>query len=391
MRSPDSGSSVLLVAALRHGHLGVLLLILALAIGCTPEKQKELKPGAKAIILTGIVAAVEESEVTSPISGLVSQVLVDTGQKVQAKQVIVRIDPTPYQAETSRAEAALSITRANLARARSGASDAELAEARAEVERVKQELERQRRLAALPTPAADYERAGIILDNAKARLERAYSLFARRLVSKPELESAQNEYADAWQRYQAALDVLEGREAVRDSDVRIAEARYSATRARLDGLEAGGGKDERIASARAQVRQAEADVSRARYNQEQTNVVAPITGIVTEVKARVGEKVGERAALVTITNIDRVQVKADLSPGLLPHVRPGQPTTVTINTVPPTIVPATVQKIQPVADPKTQSLGLTLVVANPGLRFQPGFTARVEIPVGPAPASGAQK
>jgi multidrug resistance efflux pump len=386
------GRQRVLREATRRGRrrLGVFLAILVLAAGCTPEKQKELKAGEKSIILPGTVLPLQDAEVGSPLSGLVSHVLVEPGQRVQATQVVVRIDPTPYRAETSKAEAALAMARANLARARAGASDAELAEARAEVERVKQELDRQRRLAALPTHAADYERAGIILDNAKARLERLYALFARRLASRPELESAQNEYADAWQRHQAALDALEGREAVRDSDVRIAEARYSASRARLEGLEAGGGKEERIASARAQVRQAEADVTRARYNQEQTNVVAPIGGIVTEVKASVGGKVDERSPLVSITNIDRVQVKADLSPGLLPHVRPGQPATVTINTVPPTVVPATIQKIQPVADPKTQSLGLTIVVANPGLKFQPGFTARVEIPVGPPPA-GAPK
>jgi hypothetical protein len=41
-----------------------------------------------------------------------------------------------------------------------------------------------------------------------------------------------------------------------------------------------------------------------------------------------------------------------------------------------------------VADPKTQSLGLTLILANPDFKFQPGFTARVEILVDRKPAGG---
>ena len=114
---------------------------------------------------------------------------------------------------------------------------------------------------------------------------------------------------------------------------------------------------------------------------EQTAIKAPFAGFVTEVMVQPGLKVYEGRPLLHVADITRVKVAANLSPGLLPYVHIGQKAQVTVNTVPPTNVPATVAQIQPVADPKTQSLGLTLILPNPDFKFQPGYTARVEIPV----------
>jgi len=370
--------------------LGPVSLALALLGGCAPEKQVELKAGEKAIVLTGSVSPVQEAEVASPIAAVVEQVLVEPGKRVRAKEVLVRLDPATFKADVLRAEAALAQARANLAQTRSGSSGAERAEARAEVDRLRYELERQKRLAALPATGTDSEQAGIILENARAKLERAYSLFARRLASRLEIEAAQNEYAEALRRFEASAEALERRSAVGDSETKIAEARYDAARARLAGLEAGG-RGGRIETAVAQVRQAEADAARARYNLAQAVVEAPIAGIVVEVKVQAGEKVYERTPLVSIVEISRVQVKADLSPGLLSYVSVGQKAQVIVNTVPPTTVQTTVHRIQPVADPKTQALGVTFILPNPGFKFQPGFTARVEIPVQRAPEAPAKK
>jgi len=367
---------------MRSWSIFVLFLLLA---GCVPQQQKELKLGEKAIILTGTVFPDQEAEVMSPISAIVNQILVQPGEKVKAGEILLRLDPTAVRAEVARAEAALATARTSLVEARAGASEAELAEAQAEVERLRQELRRQQTLAALPPMTTEYEQAGIILENAKAKLERMYALFAKRLVSKPEVEAAENEYAEAWRRFEASKEALERRTASGDSDVKIAEARYKAARARLAALEAGS-KRGRVEAGLAQVRQAEADLARARYNLGQTTLKAPIAGIVTEVMAQVGEKVYEGRPLVKVVDIARVRVKADLSPGLLPYVQIGQKAQVTVNTVPPTNVRASVDRIQPVADPKTQSLGLTLFLPNPEFKFQPGFTARVEIPVERGPS-----
>ena len=49
----------------------VCVVVAALLGACAPEKQTELKSGAKAIILTGTVSPVQEAEVLSPVSAVV--------------------------------------------------------------------------------------------------------------------------------------------------------------------------------------------------------------------------------------------------------------------------------------------------------------------------------
>ena len=362
-------------------HCALTLLIFLLT-SCAPQQQKELKPEDKAIVLTATVLPDQEADVTSPVSAVVDTVLVEPGKKVKSGEALVKLDSTSFQAEVQRAEATLATARANLGEVRAAiaASEAQVVEAEAEVDQFHQELRRQEALASLSLPSADFEQAGIVLDNARAKLERLYSLFARRVVSKPEVESAENEYAEARRRFEVARETLERGAALGNSDVKIAEARYRGAQARVAVLKANP-KRAQIETAQAQVRQAEADLAKAQYNLGQTVLNAPLPGIVTDVMVQPGLKVSEGKPLLHVADIARVRVSANLSPGLLPYVHVGQKAQVTVNTVPPTNVPATVGQIQPVADPKTQSLGLTLFLQNPDFKFQPGFTARVEIPV----------
>lgn len=373
-----------------HPWIPAVAILVLIVGGCTPREQRELKPGAKSIILTGTVSPVQEAEVSSTVTGIVTQVVVEPARRVRPGEVVVRLDPGPFRVDVVKAEAAVAQARAGVAQARARTSDADVAEAQAEVERLRQEVARTRRLSAVPASATDYEQAGIVLENARVRLERVYALHARRLASRPEVETAQNDYAEAWRRFEAAQSEVERRSAGGDSEVRIAEARLQAAEARLSGLQTGPRRGE-IEAASAQVKQAEADLARARYNLAQTTIQAPIAGIVTEVKTQVGEKVYERTVLLQIVDIDRIMIRADLSPGLLSFVKAGQPAQVTINTVPPTLVQTTIHRILPVADPKTQALGVIFVLPNPEARFQPGFTARVEIPIQRPAGSEPQK
>lgn len=185
-----------------------------------------------------------------------------------------------------------------------------------------------------------------------------YDLSARGLVSRPELEAAENDYAEASRRFQAEGEAT-GSRGGQDSEMKINAARLHAARAR----------------------QAEADVARTRYNLTQTILTSPIAGIVTTVSAQVGEKVREGHTVAEIVDISRVKVKGDLSPGLLPFVFVGQAAKVTVNTVPPTALAASVEQFQRIADPKTQALAVTFTLPNPDYKFQPGFSAQVELPV----------
>ena len=362
------------------------LVVLSFLTGCVPRPQKELKPGDKAIILTGKVFAFEEAEVASPISAPVEKILVEPGAQVKAGQILVRLDESGAKVDVARAEAALAIARATLTETRAGSSEAVRAEAEAEVERFSYELELQKTYSTPLALMTEHEQSGIMLQNAKAKVERMYALYARKLASRPEVEAAQNEYADALRRHEGSREILERKVALKDSDARLAESRYKAARARLAAITAAASGSGRLQIALAQTRQAEADLEKARQNLGQSIIKAPMAGVVTEVTAQVGNKIYEGRPVVKVSDIARVRVQADLSPGLLPFVKVGQKAKITVNSVPPATVDSSIATIKTVADPRTQSLEVTFILPNPGFKFQPGFTARVEVPVEPGAA-----
>jgi HlyD family secretion protein len=70
-------------------------------------------PVVQTITSTGRLQPVVQVEVSSQISGLVDEVLVDYNDRVSAGQVIARINPATYQARVSQARAELANSRAN--------------------------------------------------------------------------------------------------------------------------------------------------------------------------------------------------------------------------------------------------------------------------------------
>src|SRR5687768_13502106 len=78
-----------------------------------------------AISATGTLAAISTVDVGSQISGQVTDVLVDFNDRVEAGQVIARIDPATYEAQIIQGNAAINSARASLETARATLRNAE--------------------------------------------------------------------------------------------------------------------------------------------------------------------------------------------------------------------------------------------------------------------------
>ena len=78
-----------------------------------------------AISATGTLAAISTVDVGSQISGQVTDVLVDFNDRVEAGQVIARMDPATYEAQIIQGNAAINSARANLETARATLRNAE--------------------------------------------------------------------------------------------------------------------------------------------------------------------------------------------------------------------------------------------------------------------------
>ncbi|MFQ5770982.1 MAG: efflux RND transporter periplasmic adaptor subunit, partial [bacterium] len=129
-----------------------------------------------------------------------------------------------------------------------------------------------------------------------------------------------------------------------ESDYDIAEARYKSAEAA-------------VAAAKAQIELAQATVVAAEVDVENTNIRAPFDGTVLTKNADIGEMVApfaassnSRGAVVTIADMNSLEVEADVSESNIHKVRPGQYCEIILDAFPNHRYPGFVHKIVPTAD-----------------------------------------
>lgn len=125
----------------------------------------------------------------------------------------------------------------------------------------------------------------------------------------------------------------------------VSDADLEAAQTRLDVLAA------QLEAARAQARLAEA-------NLENTNVRAPFAGTVLRKDAEVGEIVAPssagggltRTAIVTMADLQTLEVEVDVNEAYIAQVRNGQPARITLDAYPDTSFSGRVRQVVPTAD-----------------------------------------
>lgn len=234
--------------------------------------------------------AADSVGVAARIGGQVTEVLVGDNEKVEAGQVLARLDPRDT-------EAALSMARADVQ-----AAEADLATAQAQLA-----------LQASTIAAAE----------ADLRAQEAQTSFARQ-------EGAR--YADllrsgsgSAQRAQATAADIEAREA----GLARAVAAVSGARLQVQVLQGSRARAEAgLARARANLQQAELNASYA-------TITAPIAGEVGDRSLRLGQKVATGTRVLELVPLGRsIFVAANFKETQLSHMRPGQDVEVAVDALP---------------------------------------------------------
>jgi RND family efflux transporter MFP subunit len=132
----------------------------------------------------------------------------------------------------------------------------------------------------------------------------------------------------------------------------ISQAALEASRAALD-------------TAKAQVAAAEAALNTARLSLSDASVVAPIAGIVSRRHALPGEKVSPEQTLVTVVDISKLELAGAVGMHLVARLKPGMPVQVSVEGIANPIAGA-IARIAPAAEPGTRSIGVAVVLPNPG-------------------------
>ncbi len=258
--------------------------------------------GSRFVTTDNAYAAVEMSEVTPSVGGIVHDVLVTDTQFVHQGDVLVRIDDTDAQLALNRAEADFALAQ----------------------QRVKSYFASDEGLSALvQAREADQTRSKAQLESAQADFRRAQIDFNRRKdlvksgsVSGEELTNAQT----ALRQAQANLNAAEAAAAQAQANRLSAIAQKKANAAHIEGT---------TLENNPEVLQAKARLNQARVDFDRTVIRAPVDGVIAQRRVQVGKRVQIGAPLMAIVPIHHMHIDANFKEVDLKHVKIGQRVTAT--------------------------------------------------------------
>lgn len=202
---------------------------------------------------------------------------------------------------------------------------------------------------------------------------------AGRIAALPVTESDPVARGQVVARVDPSEHVLAVRQA--EADVAEAQARYREMTLFDDRIEDPAVREERAEAARAKsgLDRAEIALSRARLNLANTALTAPFAGRVANVLVGEGEYVAAGEDLLSVVDVDPILVEVQVVEGELRWLEEGSSAEVRLPAFPDDVFHGRVRSINPVVDPETRTVRVTVVVANPDERILPGMFARVSL------------
>lgn len=271
-----------------------------------PPVMPSRNPYTTTIAGAGLVEPRSENiKVAAIVPGLVAQVLARVGDKVEAGDVLFKLDDRQRRAELEVQNANVAEVRAALRRAQRAPRAEDLPPSTARVEKVQAEMTAQ-----------------------KDVWERTKELVTRKVLSQE----------DFVQRQQAFL---------------AAQATLTQAVAEDAKLRAGTWQED-LAVLEAQLLRAQSLQEQAAIEIERLQVRAPIAGTVLKVDVRPGEYVGTPPdqALIILGDLTELFVRADIDEQDLPRFRPGLPGTGYVRGDGNTAIPLRFVRVEPYAEPK---------------------------------------
>jgi HlyD family secretion protein len=285
---------------------------------------------------TGYIVAAHKIEVASKVVGRVAWIGVEKGDRVKAGQVLVRLEDDEYRAQLLQDQGQLTNLQAKLEEQQNGSRPEEVAKARADVEQAKADLQ-----------------------DAKTSLDRTKQLVTEGVLAKQSLDDAQSKY---------------------DGDV----AKVASLQRTLD-LAVLGPRKEQIAQVRGQIDQARGGLNYAQTQLDNTIIKAPVTGTILDRNVEKGEFVtngfvgdkGAKGYLVTMADLNDLQVELDITQSDFPKLGPRQKGVITTDAYPDRKYQGAIEQVSPEADRAKATVQVKVRVLNPDDYLRPDMNATV--------------
>jgi HlyD family secretion protein len=335
-----------------------------------PARSAVVERGSIRVVVSasGSIAPLTRAALSFESSGQVAEVAVAVGDRVEAGQVLARLDPSQLELQVAQAQASLRLAEAQLAQLQAGprpeeiaASQANLRAAEARVAAAAASLEQATATASRSqVAAAETQLASAQLQERLAQQEydRVVESTGRdtREEAIRQREQAGERLVAARKQVEAAQAQLErllagaDRETVRAARANLAgaQAQRDAAQAQLDQLLAGA-TPEQVAEAQAQVTQARVALELAELALERATLRAPFAGEVAAVNIRAGEMASPGLPAFVLLDTSRLRLTVGVDEMDVGRLTVGQTADVSVDAFPGRTIPGTIESIAPTA------------------------------------------
>jgi RND family efflux transporter MFP subunit len=241
------------------------------------------------------------------------------------------------------------------------------------------------RLAFLGVSEGSFVREGEVI----ARLESA-DFQAQVTQAEANVASVRADLAEA-----AAESTFQAREAARLRDIRAQNAQLVSAQelSAAENLAATSAARARAVAARLEAADATRRFAQASF--ENTIIRAPFTGTVLRKEAEVGEVVAPsvgggltRGAVVTMANLETLEVEVDVNEAYIARITRNQPARITLDAYPDTAFRGSARQVVPTADRQRATVQVKVTIVDRDPRILPEMAARVDFLGRPRPAAG---
>lgn len=293
----------------------------ASANSALPGTTQVVRDDALALESKGYIIPAHQILVSPKVSGMVTDLYVEEGKRVEKGQVLAIIESTDYQADFNRHKATLDLAKVRLLELQNGNRPEEVGQAKADL------AESQAQLVQLK---ADWERYG--------------NLRRKGVSTDEQYDSAESKYR-AMQKRVERLDFT----------LKLMEQ---------------GARNERLEMAKAEVMQAEADLSKSKWRLDNCTIKAPISGTILKKNAEEGNIVNPVAfngsfSLCDMADLSDLEVDLNIQERDVSRVFAGQRCKVRAEAYPNRVYEGVVSRLMPIADRAKGAIPVRVKVTVP--------------------------
>lgn len=348
------------------------------------------------IAANGTVQPAQSVNVSPKSSGVLKQLLVKEGDRVEAGQVLAYMDDSNLQGQLMQAQAQVATAQANVTKLESGNRPQEIAQAEAQLAAAQANLDKLvagNRPQEIAQSRSQLAAAEANLQQAELNFNQNQRLFGSGALSQREFDTSRTALATARAQVEQAKQATNLQQTgTRPEDIKAARAQVEQLKQALS-LQKEGARSEDIEAARAQLMNAQGQLKTVQTQINDTIIRAPFRGVVTRKFADPGSFVTPTTSSSDVSSATSSsilalaatnQIVAKVPETSIPRIKVGQTVTIEADAFPGKSFKGTVVQVanQSTVDQNVTNFEVKSAIDDRDNQLQAGMNVNVKFNVG---------